>query len=486
MNAVGPRSIDPARARSNINMSAAPALAAYVTALRFEQLPAGVLHAALRLVVDNVGCAIGAQTLAEGGSFLKLAQGHSGPRAARAIGGALTTVDAAVFCNSSLANLLDFDDMHHYFLPYHLGSLIVPAAVSVGESVGATGRDVLTAIVAAYEVTMRVGRSLGSGLWKAGLLHAFRAVAQVGPAVAAAKLYGLTAAELRTVFSVLALEEGVSAPLNNKHDVPATLQIGLLKGNMGSLAELGARAALKGQAGLSGGMGMLELSAVDWCRAGLPAAGFDTLTEGLGEVFLISQMSLKATPSCWLSQPPITAAWNALGGRRIDATHVARIRIVGVPRLERVSWSSLFDAQFSLPCALALAVSSGQPGPKWYTDRLFEAPHILALAAKVVQETDPAAELAEIRENRMSCRVAIELKDGAAIEGECHAVKGTPDNPLTQQEQDAKWSANTAHLPDSLRRDILLTVRQLPQASTLSELSAALAAVPDRAEPPAQ
>jgi len=453
---------------------AAAIFARYAASISFEQIPAGVIDTATMLVEDNIGCALGALSTPAARLFLAVTEMDSATSAALAIGGRATSVSSAVFCNSSLSNWLDFDDMHDFFSPYHLGCLIVPTALAVAQSVGASGQEFLTAVTVAYEVTMRLGRSFGKALlWRLGVPLA--PFAELAAAIAAAKLYQLTAEQIRAVFSIVALDEIEFSPRHGKADLPPTRRLGFLKGNFSSFAQIGTWAALKARAGLTGSPGFLESNLSEWCRAGMPEFGFETLTTRLGQEYVTTKMSLKPTPSCRWTHAPITAAWNALGGRTLDATHVERIRIFGVPRLERAQWSSMQDAQFSMPCALALAISGVAPGPGWYAEEIYKSTGISELAAKIIQETDSDSELMEIRDNQMSCRVEIELKDGKTLHGECSAVKGSPENPLTEEERAVKFEANTAHLANK-GRDVRAAIRRLALGASVEELSRALEA----------
>jgi len=439
----------------------------------FAELPQEIVRWAACLIEDNLGCALGALMLPESRSILHIAEAEAGVGSALAVGARPTSITAAAFSNSQLSNLLDFDDSYDYFMPYHPGCGIIPAALAVAEFIGASGPEFLSAVVVAYEVVMRVGRGVGNVLW--GGLSSTAALDELGPAIAAAKLYQLSAAQIREVFGIVALDESDISHLRSRGQLTYHRRIGTLKGNFGSRAQIGVWAAMKARAGLTGGSGMLEWSRADWFRAGLSLAGFNAMTASLGTEYLSPAISLKPVPSCRMTHHPITAALNALDGRTLDARHVTRIRVLGVPRLQRTLWSDMVDAQFSVPCSLALAVSGIEPGPRWYIDGAFKSPPILELAAKVEQEFSSAAEIVEMTEGRFTSQVEIHLRGGGLLQGECHAVKGEPGNPLTRSERQAKFSANAAHLPDQ-GRAIANAIQGLTRAGDLQELRTALAA----------
>lgn len=448
----------------------------FVTSARYELLPIEVADWIAALVEDNLGCLLGALALPESRPIRSVSEPPWEGAPALAVGTGRAPINTAVFCNSQLANLLDFDDTYDFFIPFHPGCLIVPAALAVAESVGASGREFLTAVATAYEVALRVGRSLGDTLWCVNIPWA--GFAQLGPAIAAAKLYRFDAEKIRALFSIIALDARIPALQRTlmKADIPGGAPRGSLKGNFGSMAEAAVSSAAKAKAGLNGVPGLLDWNEADWRRAGFPGAGFDEMVENLGQDYLSTQVSLKPTPSCRWTHPAITAVWDALSGRTLDASSVVRIRILGVPRLERCEWLRMVEAQFSMPCAVALAASGIEPGPKWYAEEAFRSKAISDLAGKVVQERDASAELTELREARVSCAVEIELKDGKKLHGHCKAVKGGPENPLTSSDRRAKFAANTAQLVDC-GRDVRAALQELPQSSSLGDLIAALQAI---------
>ncbi|MFA6267987.1 MAG: MmgE/PrpD family protein, partial [Pseudolabrys sp.] len=138
-------------------------LAAYVANLKYEDIPAEVLERAKALTLDFLGSAVRARSEAESTPSLlaMLATlGLDGEGKATVCGDARTYTPAiAALLNGALGHSLDFDDTHADS-SLHPSAPVVPAAFAVGEITGASGRDVLTAIVAGYEVCCRLGNAL--------------------------------------------------------------------------------------------------------------------------------------------------------------------------------------------------------------------------------------------------------------------------------------------------------------------------------------
>src|SRR6266481_6227966 len=100
------------------------------------------------------------------------------------------TPAVAALLNGALGHSLDFDDTHADS-SLHPSAPVVPAALAVGEMAGSSGRDVLTAIVAGYEVCCRLGNALDPTSHYARGFHPTATAGTYGAAAAAAKLFGL-------------------------------------------------------------------------------------------------------------------------------------------------------------------------------------------------------------------------------------------------------------------------------------------------------
>ena len=131
--------------------------------LRFDDIPRQVLERAKVLTLDFLGSAIRARRDAESTpSLLKMLEALAldGRGNSTVFGDSKTWTPAvAALLNGALGHSLDFDDTHADS-SLHPSAPVVPAAFAVGEMVGASGRDVLTAIVAGYEVCCRLGNAL--------------------------------------------------------------------------------------------------------------------------------------------------------------------------------------------------------------------------------------------------------------------------------------------------------------------------------------
>src|SRR5579863_6535348 len=170
-------------------------LSRFSAEISLDHLPAPVVERARFLVLDLVGNIVRARHDAEStASFLAatramgLAAGNAG-----VFGDASRYTPAgAAFLNGALAHSLDFDDTHAAG-SLHPGAPVIPAALAAGEMAGASGADVLAAIIAGYEVTCRVALALPAGEHYDRGFHPTATCVAFGAAAAAARVFGLDA-----------------------------------------------------------------------------------------------------------------------------------------------------------------------------------------------------------------------------------------------------------------------------------------------------
>src|SRR5438874_9288552 len=180
-------------------------LASYVADLKFEDIPPEVRQRAKMLTLDFLGSAIRARRDAESTpSLLKMLEALALDTGGEStvFGDAKTWTPAvAALLNGALGHSLDFDDTHADS-SLHASAPVVPAAFAVGELVGASGRDVLTAIVAGYEVCCRLGNALDPTSHYARGFHPTATAGTYGAAAAAAQPVGRADGPISAAFRV--------------------------------------------------------------------------------------------------------------------------------------------------------------------------------------------------------------------------------------------------------------------------------------------
>ena len=233
-------------------------LADYCAELTFDQIPDEVVEAATQRLVDTVGCGIGGQGC-EGAEFgRRLAPiVDSGQTAtpARWLGHAdrVTNIEAAGFINSAMIRYLDFNDS--YPRGGHPSDALGPI-IAHADATGASGRDVITAMVAAYDVFIRVVSvtKLRERGWDQGYGIGLGVAAGIG------KLLGLDRDRLRHALSISAVS---NVPLRNTRSGQLSTWKGVAAAYAAKSAYFGTRLAAEGATGpeapVSGRHGLKDL-----------------------------------------------------------------------------------------------------------------------------------------------------------------------------------------------------------------------------------
>jgi 2-methylcitrate dehydratase PrpD len=444
-------------------------LAKYAAEAKFEDFPAEVVKRTKYLILDNIGCVLGATKTEVGKKYLTLACSMGGGNDVTLAGsGDRVSCLTAAYVSGQLANILDFDDTYDFYGPAHPGNGIVQTALALSEAVGASGKEMLTAVIVGYESCMHVGRAAGSIFWETPFIYPFA----LGTAVTAAKLLQLEQKQVAGAICQAGLWS--SPPERRKFDVESNLHITDVKNNAGSIALQGILAAYRAQQGFQCREHFLECDFKKWFLAGGELKDYNMLIAGPGKTYRILDVSFKPTPSCRFSHPAVTALWQALDHQPVKEEDVKEIIFKGVVRLDHPKWENALQAQFSMYCILSLTALGVEPGPEWYVTGRFNDPDVRSLSKKIKLENDPEAEKLEMRESKFKCTVKVVFKDGTSKEATISHAKGAPGNPMTEKELQAKFRANTKALFPKARVtkivETILSLERVPRLSTLTKL----------------
>lgn len=444
----------------------------YIQDARFADFPEEVVKKAKYLLLDNVGCVLGAAQTDIGRNYLALGRDLAGSKEATILGsGTRTSSIHAAYVNGQMANVLDFDDVIDWYVPAHPGNAFVQTSLALGEALGASGEEVLTAFIVGCEVACRVGRAAGSIHWQEPLIYADMTL---GTAAISARLLRLDKEQTRTALHHARIWGGGGGAKRQKFDLRADVMVTDMKNAAGVHAANGIMAALRAKNGLSERRqdNPLEKDIKGWYLFGGELSDYTDITRDLGKLFRMLAVSFKPTPSCRLSHAAVTALRQALAGEPVKEEDVEEIVIKGVKRLDRPKWEEMLEAQFSMQCIVAMTALGVEPGPKWYVGGRFNDADVKALAAKVKLETDPEAELLEIKVLNEKCTAKVVFKDGKVREATTYHAKGGPGNPMSYAELQDKFRANTRALFKASQVEaIIAAVLDMEKMTDISQLT---------------
>ena len=448
----------------------------YIVNAEKKSLPKDVIEHTKTFILDTIGCAIGGYCTKPGKEIVAQAREFSGAGEASLLGdGSTVSLPFACWANSTLANLLDMDDV--FAGTAHQANCLVPTAFGIGEAQKSSGLDVLHAIVLGFEVGSRIMMYCWPSPARARTY--FPSTWQVFDAVTVAgKLLGLGQTELYHAFGLAGTVPPVPIDMQKFVERP----MGLAKNVFGWTTFTGVFWTLMAQKGTKGAAHILDGDAGFWAIMGSDQHDFEKLLEGLGEHYNIMDTKFKPYPLCTWGHTSLDAVEKIFEENHISAQNIASVSVKTLGRavdfLASPKMESMYDAQFSLPHAVAMLALGKKPGPEWMSEEnMFHNREAAAVARKVTMEVDPTAEEIFNEEKGLAIPTAVEVRtgDGKIYQESMKYSKGTPNNPFKPEELRDKFTTLASSLFSDKRIDAIIeTVESLDQLDQISEITVLL------------
>lgn len=323
------------------------------------------------------------------------------------------------------------------------GPAVVAAALGVAEARGGSGAGLLRAVIAGYEIALRVPRALGTAnLRRAGLAnHGIGPV--FGSAAAAASLLGFDRVQVGDVLSCCAQQ--ASGSWQWLLDV-AHIEKSLVFAGMG--ARNGLTAALLVEAGYRGVPDSIDHPG-GWWRSGPFSAGdadLDSLTDRLDVPVALELTAYKRYPVGGPTQPAVEALLALVG--EVDPAEVERVHIAMPGRAVAFRDAEMPALNLRYLAALILVDGDLDFVAAQSLDRMHHDPAVAARMGTVEVVHDPDQETGEGRDRAESARVTATLRSGEEVERFVPFVRGFPTHPMARDDVEAKARELMApHLP---------------------------------------
>jgi 2-methylcitrate dehydratase PrpD len=384
-----------------------------------------------------------------------------GPPQASVIGqGLKVSAPDAALANGVIAHALDYDDCGVKI--GHPSVLVLPAVLSLGEHLGASGQDLLTAYLLGLEVEGKLALHADFKLMQARLNHQTW-YGSIGAAAACAKLLRLDVAKTRMA---LGIAGNFACGLSANH--------GSMAGAMaaGNTCHNGVIAALMAQEGVTANPDVIE--AKNGFYDTLVGPGHydaERMAEGLGDPFYIESpgIGLKMYPSCYHTHRALDGVFQLLGEHRLSDKDIAAVDVGTSERAMRVlafsEPATPYQGKFSMPHCIAAAVVDHQVTLETFTDHKFEDRNIVA-ARKKVHLSFPDVPiwpgLADVGPDTefVGNPVTIRTTDGRSYSARVDIPRGDPALPLTDDELLTKYRecGRRQLRPDDIERSVGLVL----------------------------
>ncbi len=380
----------------------------------------------------------------------------------------------AALANGTAAHSLELDDVVNE-ASLHPAVAIMPAALAAAHIGGCSGKELIAAVAAGYEVTVKLGIALDPAVHYARGFHPTGTCGTLGAAITVAKLLKLNQKAMAHALGIAGSQAAGSMEFLSDGAFTKRLHPGWAA-HCGMIAALLARENFTGPATIiEGRFGFLHA----YSSGAKPAR----VLQGWGDPYEVMKTSIKPHACCRYKQGPIDGILKIMRENNIDASAIDIVRLgilkagfalVAEPAEQKCNPKSVVDAQFSMPFGAAVAMLYGKATLDEYTPENLRSAQIKAVMDKIICVTDP--ELEKEFPQKWPAIVTILTKNGQAYATRVDYPKGDPENPLTWDELIDKFRNLITPVFSEARQNRLIdSVRSIELLADINELSLLLA-----------
>ena len=443
--------------------------------LSFDTLPEEVVDRAKYLLLDYIGVA------ARGGlSESSIPVQRLFEKIGRQIDGAVVigtdlkfNPPYAALANGTASHSIELDDVVNA-ASLHPGVVVMTTAFSAACLSPCTGKEMIEAIVAGYEVMVKLGIAMDPTAHYAQGFHPTGTCGTFAAAVTAGKILKLDASQISRALGIAGSQ--TAASMEFLSDGSFTKRF-----HAGWSAHSGLMAALLASEGFTGPDTILE-GKFGFLHAYTSKADRKKILKDWGDPYQVLKTSIKPHSCCRYKQGPIDGVLQVMRENTLKPSDIEKITLgvlktghalVVVPKEQKYNPKSIVDAQFSMPFGAAVAVLYGKATLDEYTQENLRSSKVKKMMDRVVCKEDPGIE--KDFPTKWPASVTVQTKAGKTFSLQIEFPKGDPENPLSWEEIIEKFQglAQPVFSNDRLYQ-IIDRVRVLEKIDDVNSLSALL------------
>lgn len=440
-------------------------LADFFSSIRIEDLPQQVVKKAKELLLDTIGVGINGSAHQDARPVLDIVLESRGAEESVVWGhGAKVPAHAAAFVNGTFAHCIELDDTHRATY-LHAGAFVVPTALAVAEKTGASGKDLLVAIIAGYEAAIRIALSVSPEHRLRGF-HTTGTVGVFGAAMAASLLLKLNREQTINALGLAGTQSAglfqflYDGSMAKRFHPGRSAQSGILAAQLAEKGFTGPREILEGPYGF----GRVMSNRFD------PAI----IINQLGTRWHVMEVGIKPYSACRFCHAPIDGALQIRETPDFDPSLVESVEVLGSQQLFDQTGNqeprTTMAAQLSTPFCVALALVSGQVMMPEDIQKGLADRRVMEMARRVKVVVDPTLEV-------NSRQISMKVKMASGEEKRAHVALplGEPERPLSHEYlQDKFMKLGAAVLKESGSKRLYEVVKDIERLENTGQLARAL------------
>lgn len=419
-------------------------LAEWAANLEFDHLSDEAIHAAKLFLFDSFGCGLGGSQQDDVKTWLKLARTLGGKKTCSVIGTKLKTDPVmATLLNALCIRAMDYNDIYWKADPAH-PSDIIPAALTICDMNGLSGKELIVGTIIAYEIEMRLAEFGEPGIREYGWHHA-TLTAICSPFVAG-RMLRLAPEEIQQAV-------GISASPSMCLGAVTAGKLTNMKNTVDPMGtRAGVEAAMLAQLGYSGPEHVID-GKEGFVHCFEKFGGkfhLNMLTDNLPHCpkchYKIIDCGMKSFPIEALSHAPLTAMMKIVNEHSINPDDVGEIKVEVIARAADILGdpakyrpTSKETADHSLPYSLAVGLVDGMVTPLQFKQERIDDPALIPIMDRI--RVVPNEEFESLFPKYQPSQVTITLKKGESYQQRVDVPKGDPRDPMTEEEIAVKFNA---------------------------------------------
>ncbi len=447
------------------------ALSAFVSNLRYEEIPSQVVEHLKLHILDTIGVGFFGSTQPWSKIVVEYIRKTDETSQAQIWAqSSRCSAPNAALANATMCHGFELDDIHRTAV-VHPGPASLPAALALAETAkGVTGKDLLTAVAAGYESSIRVGMAMGTSLILRGF-HGMGINGTIAAVAASGRMLELSEKEMTEAFGI-----------------GASLAAGLMAAQFGGMtkrlhagkaAQTGVMTAMLAQMGFTGIPNILETEYGGFLTTMSDNFDVAKITDRLGQDYRSQDVGCKpyaCVASTHTALDAVRDIMNNSGPLSLEGIKSITVRM-GKASKDHAGWQysphDVTTAQMNLQYAVAVMLLDGDAFVDQYVENRIADPKILDLARKVECVHDPSIDKLGDEYRHMTA-VEVLMENGRKMEKRVEFSKGSNRNPMTRQEYISKFTRLATRVcgEDKAREitDEVLNIERMVDVSRLVEL----------------
>ena len=450
------------------------ALSTFAANLEYEDLSPDVIDWAKYLCLDFAGVTLNGSTTDSAKAVVQALEsvGRTGP--AVVIGtNQKVFPEYAAMANGTAFHSIEMDDVNLEAC-LHPGVTAYPTAMAMADVAQVNGKEFISAIVAGYDVIVRLGRALKGAEHYARGFHPTGTCGAFGAAAVAAKLLGLKGDSFVHALGIAGSQ--TSGSMEYLAQGAWTKRL-----HPGWASHSGIWAALLARSGYTGPTTIIE-GRDGFLQAYSGDPDPSLVLKDLGEEYQVTRTSIKPHTCCRFKHGPIDCLLDLKRTYGIDPMDVAAVRVgvvsagmklVSEPIEAKRHPQTVVDMQFSMPFGAAVALTHGRASLEEYQPGMPNNPQVRHVMERVSCVTDP--KLDALTPKQMPAWAEVDTNDGRTLRSEVGYPKGDPENPVSWDEMKQKFvQLSSPVITPERQQEIIAAVESLDQMSDVRQLAALL------------